>query len=50
VEVIVAMTETDGVKVSVFATGWKGVRVAGPEKGMTVFGTEITVMVEMKGR
>jgi len=50
VGVRVRVAEAEGVNVAVFSTGWKGVTVAGPEKGVTVIGTEIPVMVGMNGR
>ncbi len=35
---------------AVFSTGWKGVMVAGPERGVTVGGADSAVMVGMNGR
>lgn len=50
VGVKVWVSEAEGVNVAVFSTGWKGVSVTGPGKGVMVFVTEVPVLVGMNTR
>jgi len=50
VEVKVKVAEGEGVTVVVFSTGWKGVRVAGREKGVRVGETDVALIGGVKGR